>query len=143
MKFVNIKNARKGEYQEVIAQIAATGKCPFCPENFKYHKKPIYKKKNGWFLTNNTWPYKNAKNHLLILAEKHKENFSELTKKDFESVAYLTNWAIKKWEIKGGALNIRFGETDYTGASVSHLHFHIISPKVSNKKAKTVLFPIG
>lgn len=144
-RFVNIKNARRGEYEEVIKKIATTGRCPFCKENFKYHKKPIYKRKNEWFLTNNSWPYENAEHHLIILGDEHKENFSELTKKDFESAAYLTNWAIKNWKIKGGALTMRFGDTDYTGASVSHIHFHIISPKIDQKtkRAKVVNFPIG
>lgn len=144
-KFVNINNARDGEYKKVIEEIARTGKCPFCKENFKYHKKPIYKKRGEWFLTNNTWPYKNTENHLIILGDKHKENFSQLTKKDFESVTYLANWAIKKWKIKGGAFAMRFGDTDYTGASVSHLHFHIISPSINSKtkKAEVVTFPIG
>ena len=144
-KFVNIKNARKGEYQKVIEQIASTGKCPFCKENFKYHKKPVYARKNDWFLTNNSWPYKNSKHHLVILGDEHKEEFSELTKKDWESVSHLVNWAIKKWKIKGGGLAMRFGNTDYTGASVSHLHFHIISPEIDKKtkRAKAVNFPIG
>ena len=144
-KLVNIKNARQGEYRKVIEEIAKTGKCPFCKENFKYHKKPIYKRKGGWFLTNNSWPYKNTNYHLIILGDKHKENFSEITKKDLESVAYLINWAIKKWKIKGGGITMRFGETDYTGASVNHIHFHIISPKIDKKtkKTKTVNFPIG
>jgi len=144
-KFVNIKNARRGKYKEVIKEIATTDKCPFCKENFKYHKKLVSKRKNDWFLTNNSWPYKNTGYHLIILGDKHKENFSELTKKDLESVAYLTNWAIKKWKIKGGGIAMRFGDTDYTGASVSHIHFHIISPKIDKKtkQAKTVNFPIG
>jgi len=144
-KLVNIRNARQGEYRKVIEEIAKTGKCPFCKENFKYHKKPIYKRKNDWFLTNNSWPYKNTNYHLIILGDEHKENFSEITKKDLESVTYLINWAIKKWKIKGGGITMRFGETDYTGASVSHIHFHIISPKIDKKtkKTKTVNFPIG
>lgn len=143
--FVNIKNARKGEYKRVIEKIAKTGKCPFCKENFKYHKKPIYKRKGDWFLTNNTWPYKNTKVHLIILGNKHKENFSELTKSDFESVAFLANWAVKKWKIKGGGFAMRFGDTNYTGASVSHIHFHIIYPKLNRKRIKSriVSFPIG
>lgn len=144
-KFVNIKNARAGEYKKVIEEIATTGKCPFCKENFKYHKKPVYKRKNDWFLTNNSWPYENAENHLIVLGDAHKEDFSELTKKDLESVAFLTNWAIKKWDIKGGAITMRFGDTNYTGASVNHIHFHIISPKIDKKTkhARIVNFPIG
>jgi len=144
-KFVNIRNARRGEYKKVIEEIATTGKCPFCKENFKYHKKPIYQRMGAWFLTNNSWPYKNAKHHLIILGDEHKENFSELTKKDFESIAYLTNWAIKNWKIKGGAITMRFGDINYTGASVSHIHAHIISPELerNKKQAKIVNFPIG
>ena len=144
-KFVNVKNARTGEYEQVIKEIATTGKCPFCKENFKYHKKPTYKRKGKWFLTNNSWPYKNTKNHLIILGDKHKENFSELTSSDLESIRYLANWAIKNWKIKGGAIAMRFGDTDYTGASVSHVHFHIISPEIDKKtkRAKVVNFPIG
>jgi len=143
--FVNIKNARKGEYKKVIEKIASIGKCPFCKKNFRYHKKPVFKRKSGWFLTNNSWPYKNAEHHLIIIGEKHKENFSELTKKDFEAVAYLTKWAIKKYKIKGGGFAMRFGDTNFTGASVSHIHFHIISPKRNKKtkRTKIVKFPIG
>jgi len=143
--FVNLKNARTGEYRKVIEEITKTGKCPFCKENFKYHKKPIFKKRGNWFLTDDSWSYKNAALHLLIIGEKHKEKFSELTKKDLEAVSFLTKWAIKKWEIKGGGLAMRFGDTNFTGASVSHMHFHIISPEINKKtnRSKTVNFPVG
>jgi diadenosine tetraphosphate (Ap4A) HIT family hydrolase len=75
----------------------------------------------------------------MILGDEHKENFLELTAKDFSDISYLINWAIKKWEIKGGGIAMRFGDIDYTGASVSHLHFHIISPQ----RKMSVNFPIG
>ncbi len=144
-KFVNLANARKGEYRGVIEKILKTGKCPFCKENFKYHKKPVFKRKDGWFLTEASWPYKNANCHLMVLGEKHHENFAELKKRDFEAISYLVRFAIKKYKIKGGALAIRFGNTDYTGASVAHLHFHLISPEINKKtkRSKTVNFPIG
>jgi ATP adenylyltransferase len=144
-KFVDVKNARAGEYKKVIEKIASTGKCPFCPENFKYHKRPIYKTKGNWFLTNNSWPYKNTSQHLIVLGKRHMEKFSELTKKDWDEIGYLVNFAIKKWKIKGGAVCMRFGDTNYTGASVSHLHFHVISPQINKKtqRAKAVEFPIG
>ncbi len=143
--FVSINNARKGEYKEVIKQINKTGKCPFCKENFKYHKKPLLKQKGGWFLTENSWPYKDTLYHLIIIGKGHRENFSELTNRDFQTVAYLTRWAIKKYRIKGGGLTMRFGDTGINGASVSHIHFHIISPIFNKrtKKTKRVNFPIG
>jgi ATP adenylyltransferase len=134
----------KGEYENVIDSIEKTGLCPFCPENFKYHKKKLIEECGNWFLTENSWPYKNTKYHFIIISKKHKENFSDLSKKDFEDVKELVNFAIKKFDIKGGALSLRFGDTDYTGATVCHLHFHIISPELDeNSKSKTVYFPIG
>lgn len=144
-KFVNLENAKKGEYKKILKEIAKTDKCPFCKENLKYHHKPELKRKANWFLTENSWPYENTRYHLIILGDEHKESFSELTKKDLEEVAYLTRWAIKKYNIKGGALTMRFGEIDVTGASVSHLHFHLISPQKDRKtkKVKIVNFPIG
>ena len=144
-KVVN-KRFTKGrdEYRKVIDEIEHKGKCPFCPENFKYHKKPILKKNGSWFLTESSWPYKNSKYHFLIINLKHKELFNELTKKDWESIRLLINWVIKKYKLKGGAFALRFGDTDYTGAKVCHVHAHLIYPELDkNKKSKTVVFPIG
>lgn len=137
--FVSVANARKGEYKKVIKEITKTGKCPFCKENFKYHKKPLLKNRGGWFLTENSWPYKETRHHLIIIGKKHKENFLELKNKDFTDVAYLTNWAIRKYKIKGGGFTMRFGDPRINGSSVSHIHFHIIAPK----SKKRILFPIG
>ena len=145
LDIVNIGNARKGEYKKVIKEIYLKGKCPFCRENFKYHKKPILKKKGGWLLTEESWPYKNSLFHFLIIGEKHREEFSEVTNKDFESIAYLTCWAIRKHKIRGGVLAIRFGDSNFSGASVPHIHFHLISPQQDKrtKRIRPVHFPVG
>ena len=144
-KVVNKTFAKRNtEYAQVISSIEKKGKCPFCPDNFKYHKEPVLKDGGDWLITKNSWPYENTKYHFIIISKKHKENFNNLKNSDFESVKKLVNWAIKKFKIKGGGLVIRFGDTDHTGATVCHLHFHLISPELSkDKKAKTVWFPIG
>ncbi len=133
----------KGEYEKVINSIQEIGECPFCPKNFKYHKNKFLKKEGGWTITQNSWPYPNAKHHFIIISEKHKEKFEELTAKDFVSTSKLVNWAIKKYKLPGGGLTIRFGQTEYTGATVCHLHFHLISPQRIKNKTKPVYFPIG
>lgn len=144
-RVVDLRHAKSKEYREVLKNIQEIGKCPFCKENFRYHKKPILKKEKRWFITKSSWPYKNTQYHFLIISEKHKENFEELNLSDFEAVFRLTNWAIKKYKIKGGGLTLRFGRTIYTGSTVCHLHFHFIVPKIDKKtkKIKTIYFPIG
>jgi len=143
-KVVNPRFAKGKEYRNVINTIGNIGHCPFCPENFKYHKKPILRKLNGWILTENSWPYKNAKKHFIIISEDHKEILNDLKPGDLENILRLSRWAIRTYSILGGALMMRFGESDYTGATVTHLHAHLIYPSIAkNGKSKTVNFPVG
>lgn len=138
-KVVDPTNARDEEYKEVITKIMAEGKCPFCPENFKYHKEPILREMGDWFLTKASWPYENAEHHFLIIGKKHKENLDALFSFDMYVVLALAKHAVQDFKLEGGALTLRFGDTEYTGATVCHLHFHLIIPQ----KGKTVNFPIG
>lgn len=65
--------------------------------------------------------------------------------KDMADILKLAHWAEKKYQIVGGGLAMRFGATRYTGATVCHLHAHLIVPTIDPRsgRAKTVLFPIG
>ncbi|MCK5476044.1 MAG: HIT domain-containing protein [Candidatus Pacebacteria bacterium] len=143
-KVVDTRYAKSKDYKNTLETIEKINECPFCKENFKYHKKKILKTYKNWFITKNSWPYENAKFHFLIISEEHKEEFCDLKTSDFEIVYCLANWTIKKYKIKGGALTLRFGKTQYTGATVCHLHFHLIVPELGkNKMAKVINFPIG
>ena len=60
-RVVNKRFAKgKDSYEQVISKIETENKCPFCLDNFKYHKNPILKRNGSWFITENSWPYKNA-----------------------------------------------------------------------------------
>lgn len=146
-KVIDKTYAKSKSYKKELEDIEKKGECPFCEKNFKYYKTKIIalKQYNGWFIAKSNWPYKNSLHHFMIVSKKHKEQFFELNKEDLETVKYLTNWAIKKFKIKGGALTIRFGDTKFTGATVCHLHFHLIYPQKNKKtgRAKVVNFPIG
>lgn len=138
-KVVDPRFAKSKEYGGVIKKIASEGKCPFCPDNFKYHKNPILRKSKRWFLTKSSWPYDGAEHHFLIIGYEHKEKISQMHEDDWREIDSLAKWASSKFNLEGGALALRFGDTEYTGATVCHLHFHLIVPQ----KSKTVNFPIG
>lgn len=137
--------AKDKDYKQTLEDIIKSGKCPFCPENFKYHKEPILKEHEGWLATKNSWPYKNAKHHFIFVPKKHMEEFKELTQEDLKALKYLVNWITEEFKIKGGGVTMRFGEQTYTGASVAHLHAHLIVPEIDKQKnqAKPTHFPIG
>jgi diadenosine tetraphosphate (Ap4A) HIT family hydrolase len=143
-KVVDMRNARDIGYRSVLEDITKKGKCPFCPKNFLWHRRPILKRRGNWFITGASWPYENTRHHLLIIGREHKEKMGLLTSLDLKEIFGLVDWAVKKFNVRGGALALRFGDTRFTGATVYHLHFHLIIPKLGkNNRALVVNFPIG
>lgn len=139
--------ARTDEYREQLEEIAAKGLCPFCPGNFDWHPNPILYEAGGWFITPIRLNYENARLHLLLIGLQHKEHFLDLTLEDLEDIQALVAWAAFEYDLedKGGGFLMRFGATEYTGASVVHLHAHLIVPEIDPEtgRAKVVNFPIG
>ncbi|OHA17599.1 MAG: hypothetical protein A3H57_04775 [Candidatus Taylorbacteria bacterium RIFCSPLOWO2_02_FULL_43_11] len=126
--YVNTNNARSGDkYENVIKEIAEHKVCPFCPEHIaKYHKNPILIEGTFWLATDNMYPYKPAKNHLIFIHKTHIENISEIVGEAWAEIHKMIGQIITDRKIPGGSFLMRFGDTAFTGASVTHLHAHLI-----------------
>ncbi len=131
-KFVNLDSTKgrpdsKNVYGNVIAKIQEDGVCPFCPEHLlKYHKNPILLDKKFWLATENMYPYKNTQHHLLLIHKKHIEHVKEISPEAWTELNAVAHELFDTYKIAGGSFLMRFGETLYTGASVTHLHAHIV-----------------
>lgn len=139
---VDPRNARSEGYKQIMAEAVSEEACPLCPP-MKWHPNPILKDDERWLITENSHPYENSTYHFLIISKRHVENLTDLANKDLASILKLTRWATKKFDIKGGGLTMRFGDTLYTGATIKHLHAHLIVPTVSGDNVTPVYFPIG
>ena len=139
--FVNPKNAgARGGYDQVLKKISRDGICPFCPQNLaRYHTKPILKTGRHWILTDNMYPYPDARHHLLLIHKKHIESVADMTPQAWYESLKMVLAEIKKRAIMGGTFYIRFGDTAYTGASVRHLHANLISYDINKKTASRFL----
>lgn len=136
--------ARTAEYAAILQQIIADGKCPFCPEHFKYHEGEVIKENVHWYVINNMRPYENTDKHILVICKRHCVHFNELKDAEILTWRLLINELIHEFNILGGGMALRFGETRYTGATVCHLHFHLIVPKLGEDgRAIPVFFPVG
>jgi len=143
-KLVNIAGAKdRPQYLSTLKEIARSGVCPLCTKTMRWHTKPILKRYRGWLITENMNTYRNARHHFLLIGDKHKETLRELTSGDWSAISHLFNWAIKKYSIKGGGVAMRFGEPAYTGATVRHLHAHLIVPEFKKGRARPINFAIG
>ncbi len=142
--FVDIDNTREKEQVEVMEQIIETGECPFCLENLKkYHRTPIIKETDHWIFTRNAWPYDNTREHFLVILKTHKESLSELSPEEGADYFALVGWAEKEFEIPGGGLAMRFGDTNYSAGTVKHLHAQLIVPDVGKPGFQPTRFKIG
>lgn len=148
-KFVNVDNSKRGDgsdYGDVIRRIAERGECPFCRENlYKEHKKPILAEGKSWIVTESSWPYKHSRDHLLFIHSRHITDVRELTIEDFADLQELLERVRQERGIEGGALMMRFGNTEWNGASVSHLHAHLVTgdPTKPKGEREPVLARIG
>jgi len=128
MNYVDPKNSQHrstGDYTEVLHKIIDDGVCPFCPSHLtKYHKRPLVEKK-FWWVTDNMYPYSPVKHHRLLIHKEHISHASELGTEAWMEAQQILNEETGSLNIKGGTLIMRFGETRFTGGSVSHLHAHI------------------
>ncbi len=145
-KFVNLKNANRPNdksknYEKVIDRIEKEGVCPFCPEHLSnYHKNPIIAENFSWIATENMYPYDGAKFHFLFIHKKHVSTIEELSAKGWADLQELISTIIKEFNIDGGSVFVRFGNSN-TGATVTHLHFHLVVSK--GNQGSPILARIG
>ena len=114
------KGARtSGKYDEVMASLT---KCPLCDLKNKY----ILLEMEKIVLTMNLFPYIDG--HLMIIPRRHMEKISEMKAKEWGVVKKLLDKGVKiiKAEFGIEAVNFLYREGSKSGASLGHLHFHLI-----------------
>nr|AIA17319.1 HIT domain protein [uncultured bacterium] len=142
--FVNLDNARFDNQRQVMEEIKTTGDCPFCQENLaKYHSKPVIRESTHWSLTENAYPYDGAKYHFLLIAKIHGETLADISPNAGADLFKLLAWVEKKYAIESGAFALRFGDIRYNGASVRHLHVHLIVGDVHNPDHEKIRFKMS
>ena len=127
---VDVQNARtraRGDYAARLAQIEASGDCPFCQENLgKYHPKPIIFANEHWLVTENAWPYEGTRHQFVLICRRHIEAAEHLPAGGWEALGEAHRRLVAEYRLDGGTLLLRSGQTDFTGASVAHLHAQLI-----------------
>lgn len=129
-KRVDTANAtvvKRGDYAEILKEIMDSGFCPFCEEHlFKHHRRPLLLRSKYWLVTENAWPYKGSRFHFLLIARLHIEATEEMSPLMWRDLQKTYHALVKKSKLAGATLMIRSGDTRITGASVNHLHAHLI-----------------
>ncbi|HAV11191.1 MAG TPA: hypothetical protein DCX32_01470 [Candidatus Moranbacteria bacterium] len=142
--YVNLKHARTQEQIDVMQQIEKDGVCPFCMEHFlKYHPKPILDENENWVATENMSPYEGSVHHFLFVCKRHFTMPTDMTDEEKASLFDLINRMIRKNNILGGSILIRFGDMRFTGGSVDHFHAHLIIGDTNDEKRESLKVKVG
>lgn len=141
---LNFAHARTKFQRDVMRRIARDKVCPFCMKHFlKYHTKPVLRQGKHWVLTENFQPYEGSRHHLLAVSKKHTTRFDTLSPAAQAELFSLMGAELKKRKVAGGALFMRFGDTDYTGGSVEHLHAQLVSGAKRGKNREPLTIYLG
>jgi len=136
-KLLNLKHARHPEQTKKMKELSRKGLCPFCPEQLeKYHNTPIIKKGKFWTLTFNDYPYDGTEKHFLIISNRHLTHLKDISEEAAKELIKINSDLTKKEKISGGTFFMRFGDTNLTGATISHLHAHLIIGEKNRKGEK-------
>ena len=142
--FVNLDNARFDDQRDVMRAIEEDGVCPFCPEHLhEYHKQPILREGAHWRITPIQWPYEHTSTHLLAISAYHAESLGDLRDGSFDELQKHFQWAELEFKIAAGGLAMRFGDVTRNGASVKHLHMHLIVPSEDKSPEDKIRFKIS
>lgn len=127
-KNCNLHHSRDEKQREKMRKAMDAGLCPFCsPMREKLLEKEILFENRSWLLTYNESSYEGSTLHLLIIYKTgHVESPLELSPNEWKALHEVLSFAERKFNYKGGTFMMRHGDTDYTGATISHLHAHIV-----------------
>jgi diadenosine tetraphosphate (Ap4A) HIT family hydrolase len=75
------------------------------------------------------WPYewtKNGGQHLMLFLKTHAEEASQVPTGAWDEIGTVLSEMSRRLGIPGGALYVRFGDPAWTGATLRHVHAHVL-----------------
>jgi ATP adenylyltransferase len=144
-RVVDVESAFTPEYRETLTKIARTGECPapFCVDSADYHKHSIEKVTKHWKVTRNSFNYQQARIPFLLVLREHVEDFMEVSAEAWAELRELTRELIREHDIRGATLMFRFGDKPHTGASVTHLHAHLVVGYLRGRDSEPIKGVVG
>jgi ATP adenylyltransferase len=133
MPLYYLGNSRAAEQLNEMQRLETEGKCLFCPEQLDTHPtQRVLKKTNGWRVTENRYPYKDTKLHLLLIPTLHVSDILSLPPELLADFWGVLAWVKRTYTLEFYGLGVRCGDCKYTGGTIQHLHVHVVVGDVEN-----------
>jgi len=122
-----LENFRTAEQLAEMRKLEAAGICLFCPEGLRQHdRQTVLWETSHWTITPNEFPYKGTELHLLLVPRQHANDVLDLdpaSQQDFWNALAMVR---ERFDLRYYGLGIRNGDCKFTGATVAHVHAHVL-----------------
>lgn len=127
-QFVDPKNGFTEEYREVLTKLEKIGECPapFCKETDWNHETRPSMVTDHWKVYENAYNSKGAQHKFLIVLREHLTDFAKLSLEAWIDLRQIKRALDSQYVADGSTLIFRTNATNYTGATVNHLHAQLI-----------------
>lgn len=122
MSLYYLPNARFLDQARRMAQLEEAGTCLMCRPD-----KPLHTTAH-WAVLTNDYPYRGAAVHLIVASREHVTALTDLDVAAFADLHRVLRWVQDTFEPAGWGLAARNGQPARSGASIAHLHLHVIVP---------------
>jgi diadenosine tetraphosphate (Ap4A) HIT family hydrolase len=122
-----LENYRTAEQLADMRQLEAQGVCLFCPAGLRSHtRQQILFQTRHWTVTPNEFPYPGTVLHLLLVPQQHATDLLDLdeaVRQDFWTALAAVR---DRCGLGHYGLGVRNGDCRFTGATIRHVHAHVL-----------------
>jgi ATP adenylyltransferase len=122
-----MQNARTAEQVAEMQRLDAAGLCLFCPDGLRtMARQQILYQTPHWIVTPNEFPYPGTSLHLMLVPRQHVGDILDLDADAQAGFWTALAWVREHYDLTYYGLGMRNGDCRYTGATVRHIHAHVL-----------------
>lgn len=139
MSFYCFENVRTPGQLAEMRSLEAQGVCLFCPDVLRGHgRQQVLFETRHWLVTPNEFPYAGTALHLLLVPHEHVGDLLDLpgeAQQDFWAALGLVR---ERHRLRYYGLGVRNGDCRFTGATIRHVHAHVLVGDADSGQAPPV-----
>jgi ATP adenylyltransferase len=122
-----LENYRTDDQLARMRELEAAGVCLFCPDELGRHPGAAGFLHTGhWTVLPNDFPYAGTRLHLLLVPRAHVADLLDLDPAGRADFFAALDAARERFGFGHYGLGVRNGDCRYTGATIAHLHAHVV-----------------
>jgi ATP adenylyltransferase len=122
-----MENFRSAEQLAEMRRLEAAGVCLFCPDELGRHAGAAgFLHTRHWTVLPNDFPYAGTSLHLLLVPRQHAGDLLDLDAAAQADFFTALAAARERYGLGYYGLGVRNGDCRYTGATIAHLHAHVL-----------------